>query len=386
MRAQMIDIMTVVAYAVFGVAFLDVFVLGPFGARLLPFDYQTARTLTVVGGFCAGVAAIAVLRRRSGSIPGFLSTKVPFHIVVVLLLAPVALASMVGYLGSLSWFLDLFAHFRLQYTAVLGLGVAILLLLRKPKWALLVGLFLLPNLAALVPYVSPWPRATASGNGPSVRLALANVNTMNRNHDALKAFLFDIDADVIVLEEIDPVWLEAMTELDSRYPHSVKVPLRSNFGIGLWSLHPLRSSQTVAFDLPGVPSLVATVDVEGKPLRVLATHPLPPRDARNTDFRDKQLAGIAAIAGEGSPYSVVLGDLNTTPWGRAFQKMLAGSGLRDSALGMGLQWSWPVGFWPLALPIDHCLVSERVDVLDRWIGPDVGSDHYPLVVDVRLQE
>jgi endonuclease/exonuclease/phosphatase family metal-dependent hydrolase len=53
---------------------------------------------------------------------------------------------------------------------------------------------------------------------------------------------------------------------------------------------------------------------------------------------------------------------------------------------MGLQWSWPVGLWPLALPIDHCLVSEKVEVVDRWMGPDVGSDHYPLVVDVRLRD
>ncbi len=81
-----------------------------------------------------------------------------------------------------------------------------------------------------------------------------------------------------------------------------------------------------------------------------------------------------------------LGDLNNTPWGSAFRKMVEGTGLRDSGLGMGLQRSWPVGFWPLALPIDHFLVSERVRVLDRWMGPDVGFDHYPLVVDVHLEE
>jgi endonuclease/exonuclease/phosphatase (EEP) superfamily protein YafD len=330
------------------------------------------------------VTAVAVLRARRASKAGFLATKVPFHLALVLLLTPVAFLSAVGFFGSLSWRLDTFAYFRLQYTVVLGLGVAILLLVRKWRWALVAAVFLLPNLAVVAPYGISWPRADASGSGPTLRLALVNVNTMNQNHESVKEFLFRIDADVIVLEEIDADWVEALTELDSRYPHSMKVPLRSNFGIGLWSRLPLESSEAVTFDLPGVPSLAATVDVKGKPLRILATHPLPPRDARNTDSRNKQLEGIAALAGKGGSHSVVLGDLNTTPWGSAFRKMVDGTGLRDSGLGMGLQWSWPVGLWPLALPIDHCLVSEKVDVVDRWMGPDVGSDHYPLVVDVRL--
>ena len=36
---------------------------------------------------------------------------------------------------------------------------------------------------------------------------------------------------------------------------------------------------------------------------------------------------------------------------------------------------------PLVLPIDHVLVSEHVRVLEMWTGPDIGSDHYPLVLD-----
>jgi endonuclease/exonuclease/phosphatase (EEP) superfamily protein YafD len=81
-----------------------------------------------------------------------------------------------------------------------------------------------------------------------------------------------------------------------------------------------------------------------------------------------------------------VGDLNTTPWGHAFRALVLDSGLRDSSRGFGFQWSWPASFWPLGIPIDHALVSDGVNVLDRRMGPSIGSDHLPLVVDIQLTE
>jgi len=34
--------------------------------------------------------------------------------------------------------------------------------------------------------------------------------------------------------------------------------------------------------------------------------------------------------------------------------------------------------------IDHCLVSPEIAIRDRHIGPDVGSDHFPVVLDFAL--
>jgi len=38
----------------------------------------------------------------------------------------------------------------------------------------------------------------------------------------------------------------------------------------------------------------------------------------------------------------------------------------------------------LRIPLDNCLVSEEVAVAGRRVGPDIGSDHLPLVVDFAL--
>jgi endonuclease/exonuclease/phosphatase (EEP) superfamily protein YafD len=385
MRSSRIDTVTLILLGVFGITFFDAFLIAPTGARLLPLEYETVRALAVLSGLFAAAGATVVYRRRRASATGFLSAKVSLHIAIVLLLVPVALASVLGFFGAFSWFLDLLASFRLQYTALLGLGVASLLLLRRLKWAAVIGIFLGANCSALAPYVIAGNRGPVSSTGRSLRLVLVNVNSGNRSYDRLKSFLFEVNADVILLEEFNPLWNEALSDLDERYPQAVTAPLQGNFGIGLWTRLPLRSKDVVNLALNNVPSVVVTVDVDGTALQIVGTHPLPPRDAGNTKLRNEQLGRAADIAVRGGSHSILLGDFNTTPWGEAFRSVVDRSQLRDSGLGMGIQWTWPAGFWPLALPLDHCLVSEKVRVVDRWIGPDGGSDHFPLVVDVQLE-
>jgi len=38
----------------------------------------------------------------------------------------------------------------------------------------------------------------------------------------------------------------------------------------------------------------------------------------------------------------------------------------------------------MGLPVDHCLVSPSVALVSRTVGPDVGSDHRPLLVEFSL--
>ena len=75
---------------------------------------------------------------------------------------------------------------------------------------------------------------------------------------------------------------------------------------------------------------------------------------------------------------IVAGDLNTTPWSHGFQRLIRPRGLRDSAVGHGVQTTWNARRWVPRIPIDHVVVSPEVRVVARRVGPDVGSDHLPI--------
>jgi endonuclease/exonuclease/phosphatase (EEP) superfamily protein YafD len=53
--------------------------------------------------------------------------------------------------------------------------------------------------------------------------------------------------------------------------------------------------------------------------------------------------------------------------------------------GQAWQPTWEADFWPLALPIDHVLVPSTSCVTYTEVGPDVGSDHRPVRVTLRLR-
>ena len=79
----------------------------------------------------------------------------------------------------------------------------------------------------------------------------------------------------------------------------------------------------------------------------------------------------------GDQPSVVLGDLNTTPWSHALDP-LEEAGLVSSQRSFGLQPTWPAEFWWLRLSLDHCFHHPDLVTLNRWTGPSNGSDHFAL--------
>lgn len=297
------------------------------------------------------------------------------------------LATLAGFAGRFWWGFELATHFRVQYALALGGFALILLALRQWRWAMLFGAFALLDLAFVMPaFREDDPAAPATVESqPTLRALLANVNAENRDSERLQRLIAISDPDIILLLEATPWLLDRLRDLGERYPHRAAEPRDDLFGIALFSRHPFARSQIVRFgDAASPPAIVATIAAGERAFDLIGVHPWPPVSAELAEGRNEQLGALARRVRQSQAPLLVLGDLNLSPWSPWFARLLADSGLRDSRRGRGIQPSWPAGWWPLWIPIDHVLFSEGIHVRHREIGPAIGSDHYPVIVDFRV--
>jgi len=297
--------------------------------------------------------------------------------------AVAGVCSIFGFFGSFYWFLDLCSHFRVQY--FLGLGIASLLLLipRQYKISAVFGALSLVNLGVILPlYFGKAPVPAA--NVHPIRVLLINVETRIGKANKIADVIGRFEPDIIVLEEVNPELLSGLGPVLSEYHDKIQEPREDNFGIATYSKLPFTQSRIIYIGDAEVPSVIADIETAFGNFTLLATHPPPPAGAAYSRLRNGQLEGLPNVIREAVSPVLLLGDLNVTPWSPHFTRLLRESGLKDSSQGRGVQPTWPSYFPLLLIPIDHCLYSPRISILNKQIGPSVGSDHYPVIVDFLI--
>ena len=298
----------------------------------------------------------------------------------------VGAVSLSAFLGKWIWPLDLATSFRPWYALVLLMAGATLLVgrWRRLGWTvLIVGLL---NVA----YVAPlfWGRQDIPPQAPTMRVVSFNVQGQNEEYDAVTRFLREVEADVVFLHEANRLWEEAISRAAAAggfgYQQHSSRPERLIFStLTLTGSHP-REVTSHGWAEGEARAMEVVVDLGGTPVTLLGIHPLAPTNPRRTALRDAQFGFVAGWARDSGGPTVVTGDFNATPWSHVFAP-LTDAGLRNSQRGFGLSPSFPVnGNLFTRIPIDHLLHSPHLAVVDRWLGPDLGSDHFPLVVDLAL--
>jgi endonuclease/exonuclease/phosphatase (EEP) superfamily protein YafD len=297
------------------------------------------------------------------------------------LLGGVALAAVLTLLAPLGWPFELFSHFRVQYAAA-ALLLAVLLAWRRAAVPAVLALVLagwhaLPGFAA-----TPVAAGVHECAGPVITVATANVQFSNTRPEEFRAWLATQPADFLVIQEVTEAWaaeLEALTA----YPHRHVVQREDAYGLAVLSRWPLESVTLVDLAGDGLPSLAGIVAAGGQRIRFLGLHTHWPITPALAAARDEALQGASALATAADLPVVLLGDLNLTPDSPAFERLLDEAGLQDAMRGRGWRPTWLAGFWPLALRIDHVLVSPSLCVEEAEVGPPIGSDHRPVVARLR---
>jgi endonuclease/exonuclease/phosphatase (EEP) superfamily protein YafD len=309
------------------------------------------------------------------------------NLVLMLAAAGLVLATLFALAARLWWAFDLFSHFRLQYALAALILLVAALALRNYRTAVVLALLALVHGWAIKDL---WLGGTASAalSGMNLRVVSANVWAINPTPDEVLAFIRASDADLVVLVDAKSRrWRQVLSELATLYPYRAPGSWRQRASpVILLSRYPVISEEVVRPPRGRRPYLTARLAVGGQELVVVGVHPTSPSPTQAGDSRrrNRELDHIALAVRDTDRPVIVAGDFNTSPWSPHFQHLVAAGGLRNAAGGHGYIATWPTWFWPALIPIDHVLLKGPLAATTVQRGPAVGSDHFPLIADLRL--
>lgn len=307
-------------------------------------------------------------------------------ILVAIPAVALALVSLAAFFGRWVWWLDVLANFRAQY--LVGL-IVLGLVLMMSKWRRVgygVLATALVNLVVILPlYVgSPGDPDPAA---PSIRVMSYNLLSTNESYSEVIEYIETIDPDLVLLHEASRPWEVAIDSAELDYV--VRRPRADNLIFG--TLVMVRGEEIETLSYGFAEAQPRAVEINYRPtgwpqgISVLSTHPLAPTDQERAHLRDAQIGFAAEWSSDRSRPFLVVGDFNATPWSWPFRNLIAIADVENSQIGFGLQPSFPAtSAFLFRVPIDHLVHSASFRVSDRRLGPALGSDHFPLVVDLEL--
>jgi endonuclease/exonuclease/phosphatase (EEP) superfamily protein YafD len=299
-----------------------------------------------------------------------------------LVLAGFIVSTLVGFFGHYWWVFELFSHFRVQYFIATFLFALVFALFGKFTAAILAGSSALLNLLLLTPLY--FRRKGPKAPGEVHRFLLANVNTSNPYHDKVRKLIEKTSPDLIVLVEVDQNWLDDLSLEEFGYVCSAAEPREDNYGIALFSRLPFISGEVVRFGGLGVPTVLTRLHQGRTILNIIGSHPPPPKSRRLARYRDQQLEEIMDFTRNLEGAVIFCGDFNLTSWSPRFKRLLERGELHDTRQGFGVQGTWPTWMPLFFIPIDHIWISSNIQVHCRRVGPRIGSDHQPVVLDFSI--
>ena len=300
---------------------------------------------------------------------------VPLKVIVLL----VASGTILGFFGRWNWLFDIISHFRLQYLILLLTAGLILISGGQISTGLIAFTFGLINLYTIAPLFIREERDKYQEK--SYRFLQANVLQINQSYYKVIDLIHTIEPDFILLIETNHRWDRALDEIRSSYPYKNVALREDNYGLSLFSRIPFIEAEVLPIGVKPLPTLVAKLQLDGEDLTIIGTHPPPPKGKQNANFRNIHLKELASIVRSKGGEIILCGDLNITRWSPFFQDFLKESDLKDSAMGFGFQPTWPTNLPVFQIPIDHCLISTGISVINRRTGPKIGSDHYPVIFE-----
>lgn len=272
--------------------------------------------------------------------------------------------------------------------ALLVCGFAFLPFLSPPVmvFQLMLAIGILYHLTAVLPFTFlAKPELERVKGGNPIRLLAANVRMSNRKFGRLVDLLKKQSPDIILLTEVDQGWIDALDEVKKTYPHALLQPQDNTYGMAFFSRLPLAKSSVNFLVEDDVPSFhLELLTDDGKRIQFVGLHPRPPAPKNGVEPKDLELIHAAGMTNWNQLPTVVSGDLNDVGWSEITRQFKRLSGLLDPRIGRGLFNTYNALIPFCRVPIDHFFVSPHFKLVSMKRLPKIGSDHFPVLLEVSL--
>ncbi len=326
--------------------------------------------------------------------------KTPINNIVayglLLVIIAVTLLSLAGSTGG-NVYLEIASNFKLQYL-VISLLIFAFLASTRQQYFLLIGLVcIMINLVAIVPWYIPHFAGVGEATN-KVRILLCNITPKNQNYAQVISLLRSEKPDIAVLLNINNTWIEKLSAVNDILPYPIGRINPDNVGIAVYSKRFLENPIISSLGNQKNAIILGDFTISKQVVSLVAPLPLPPLEPTLFKSRNQQLEEISQYIHQLKNPVVMVGDFNTTMWSAYYKRFLQNTGLRNARQGFGILSTWPTkekfsSYQPplplllsmlLSIPIDHCLVSPEVKVVNIRTGPNVGSEHLPLITDLVI--
>ena len=278
-----------------------------------------------------------------------------------------------------------------RWVLLLPVGIlAVVAMVWKP-WVLVpVAIAAAVILGPVMGFCVPWRKWAASGVS-GAKIKVLTCNTLQGHADGrLEALIEREEADVVVLQEwpsqrpapemLQTGWQiarDGQMVVASRWPITASEPLYS----------PTASYRTIG--------LRCKLELPNGPVQVFGLHLLTPRDGLEAVLH-KMLGGMAELEevterrrldGEAAASwiatfpgpKLVAGDLNLTPESTIYRREFGS--LQNAFSTAGFGWGGTKHTRIHSVRIDHILADDAWQCQSCKVGPNVGSDHRPLIAE-----
>lgn len=233
------------------------------------------------------------------------------------------------------------------------------------------------------------PEVARSGDGEPasrIRLLIANVLMGNRRAEDFLALLRRADPDLILAVETDHWWSEQLRVLEKDYPFGLAHPLDNTYGLLLFSRLELQSPEIRFLVEDNVPSVRTGVRLRsGQWIDFIGLHPRPPRPSQDTEQRDAEILIVGREMRRSGRPTIVAGDLNDVAWSHTTRLFRRISGALDPRIGRGRFSTFHARYPFLRWPLDHVFHTDSFTLAEMRRLPYYGSDHFPVLVELRLE-